>query len=181
MPSIPNNGVQRRQRFIASTLRGREARRYVYACGLGETPADAFAGFEQVFADRIREADEFYAAVHAGLANEDARQVQRQALAGMLWNRQCYHYNIFDWLQGDPGQPPPPPQRQKGRNHDWAHLNGDEVLSMPDKWEYPWFAAWDLGFHCIALSLVDPEFAKRQLVLAGPRVVHASQRSAAGL
>ena len=134
---------------------------------LGETSADAFAEFEQIFADRVREADEFYAAVHAGLDNEDARRVQRQALAGMLWNRQCYHYNLFEWLQGDPGQPPPPAQRQSGRNHDWQHLNGDEVLSMPDKWEYPWFAAWDLGFHCIALSLVDPEFAKRQLVLLG--------------
>ncbi|MGB8885303.1 MAG: glucosidase [Candidatus Korobacteraceae bacterium] len=134
---------------------------------LGEAHADAFAGFEQVFVDRSREADEFYAAVHAGLGNEDARLVQRQALAGMLWNRQCYHYNVYDWLQGDPGQPPPPAQRRQGRNHDWEHLNGDEVLSMPDKWEYPWFAAWDLGFHCIALSLVDPEFAKRQLVLLG--------------
>ena len=133
----------------------------------GEVAADAFAAFDQIFSDRMREADEFYAAVHAGLNNEDARRVQRQALAGMLWNRQCYHYNVYDWLQGDPGQPPPPAQRWKGRNHDWEHLNGDEVLSMPDKWEYPWFAAWDLGFHCIALSLVDPEFAKRQLVLLG--------------
>ena len=115
----------------------------------------------------MREADEFYADIHSGLANEDARRVQRQALAGMLWNRQCYHYNVFDWLQGDPGQPPPPAQRMNGRNHDWQHLNGNEVLSMPDKWEYPWFAAWDLGFHCIALSLADPEFAKRQLVLLG--------------
>ncbi len=128
---------------------------------------DAFAGFDQMFTDRIREADEFYANVHAGLDNDEARQVQRQALSGMLWNRQCYHYNIFDWLQGDPSQPPPPAQRKEGRNHDWEHLNSDEVLSMPDKWEYPWFAAWDLGFHCIALSLVDPEFAKRQLVLLG--------------
>jgi hypothetical protein len=128
---------------------------------------DAFADFERIFDDRLSEADEFYAEVHAGLDNEDARRVQRQALAGMLWNRQCYHYNVFDWLQGDPGQPSPPRQRQDGRNHDWQHLNSDEVLSMPDKWEYPWFAAWDLGFHCVALSLVDPEFAKRQLVLLG--------------
>jgi Glycosyl hydrolase family 63 C-terminal domain len=134
---------------------------------LGEPQTDAFTEFEQVFTARMDEADEFYAAIHAGLDNEDARRVQRQALAGMLWNRQCYHYNIYDWLQGDPGQPPPPAQRKKGRNHDWEHLNGDEVLSMPDKWEYPWFAAWDLGFHCIALSLVDPEFAKHQLVLLG--------------
>jgi hypothetical protein len=129
--------------------------------------SDAFANFDQVFTDRLHEADEFYEGVHAGLNNEDARRVQRQALAGMLWNRQCYHYNVFDWLQGDPGQPPPPKQRHDGRNHDWQHLNGDEVLSMPDKWEYPWFAAWDLGFHCVALSLIDPEFAKRQLVLLG--------------
>ena len=128
---------------------------------------DAFTKFDQVMTDRLHEADEFYRGVHAGLDNDDARRVQRQALAGMLWNRQCYHYNIFDWLQGDPGQPPPPKQRQDGRNHDWQHLNGDEVLSMPDKWEYPWFAAWDLGFHCVALSLVDPEFAKHQLVLLG--------------
>ena len=132
-----------------------------------EAAAGAFSDFDPAFADRAREADEFYAQVHAGLDGEDARRVQRQALAGMLWNRQCYHYNIFDWLQGDPGQPGPPRQRLNGRNGDWQHLNGDEVLSMPDKWEYPWFAAWDLGFHCVALSLIDPEFAKRQLVLLG--------------
>jgi hypothetical protein len=129
--------------------------------------SDAFKDFAQIFADRLRDADEFYEQVHAGLDNADARLVQRQALAGMLWNRQCYHYNVFDWLQGDPGQPPPPKQREEGRNRDWEHLNSDEVLSMPDKWEYPWFASWDLGFHCVALSLVDPEFAKRQLVLLG--------------
>jgi len=128
---------------------------------------DAFANFEQIFADRLREADEFYADVHSGVDDEDARRVQRQALAGMLWNRQCYHYNVFDWQQGDPGQPAPPSQRLNGRNHDWQHLNSNEVLSMPDKWEYPWFAAWDLAFHCVALSLVDPESAKRQLVLLG--------------
>jgi len=128
---------------------------------------EPFADFDQVFRDRRREADEFYADIHSGVDNADARRVQRQALAGMLWNRQCYHYNLFDWLQGDPGQPSPPAQRQDGRNHDWPHLNNNEVLSMPDKWEYPWFAAWDLGFHCVALSLADPEFAKRQLVLLG--------------
>ena len=133
----------------------------------GAASSDPFASFDQVFSDRLREADEFYAGVHAGLDDGDARRVQRQALAGMLWNRQCYHYNVFDWLQGDPGQPPPPREREDGRNEDWEHLNGDEVLSMPDKWEYPWFAAWDLAFHCVALSLVDPEFAKHQLVLLG--------------
>ena len=120
------------------------------------TGGDAFGDFDQVFADRRKEADEFYEEIHCGMVDEDARRVQRQALAGMLWSRQCYHYNVFDWLQGDPGQPPPPAQRLQGRNHDWQHLNSDEVLSMPDKWEYPWFAAWDLAFHCVALSLVDP-------------------------
>jgi len=129
--------------------------------------SDAFAAFDEIFADRMREADEFYAEVHSGMNDEDARRVQRQALAGMLWNRQCYHYNLYDWLQGDPEQPAPPPERLNGRNHDWQHLNSNEVLSMPDKWEYPWFAAWDLGFHCVALSLVDPDFAKRQLILLG--------------
>ena len=127
----------------------------------------AFADFDEIMASRLQEADEFYNEVHSGLEEDDARRVQRQALAGMLWNRQCYHFNVFDWLQGDPGQPPPPAQRLTGRNNDWQHLNSNEVLSMPDKWEYPWFAAWDLGFHCIALSLIDPDSAKRQLVLLG--------------
>ena len=129
--------------------------------------SEPWTDYERVFAERIRDADGFYSEVHSGIADEDARRVQRQALAGMLWNRQCYHYNIFDWLQGDPGQPPPPAQRLHGRNQDWQHLNSDEVLTMPDKWEYPWFAAWDLGFHCVATSLVDPESAKHQLVLLG--------------
>ena len=133
----------------------------------GSANGEAFSNFEQIFLDRAQEANAFYNGVHAGVDNEDARRVQRQALAGMLWNRQCYHYNVFDWLQGDPGQPPPPEQRQSGRNSDWQHLNADEVLSMPDTWEYPWFAAWDLGFHCVSLALVDPSFAKRQLVLLG--------------
>jgi hypothetical protein len=91
--------------------------------------------------------------------------VQRQALAGMVWTRQFYSYDVPDWLRGDPAQPPPPPQRRHGRNSDWAHLNNADILSMPDKWEYPWYAAWDLGFHCLPLALIDPEFAKGQLVL----------------
>ena len=103
----------------------------------------------------------------------------RQALAGMLWSKQCYHYDVRTWLNGDPGQPPPPPERKKGRNHDWTHLYNADVLSMPDKWEYPWFAAWDLAFHTIALSLVDPDFAKEQLILLAARMVHASERAIA--
>ena len=89
----------------------------------------------------------------------------RQALAGMLWSKQCYHYDVRRWLEGDPGQPPPPPERRHGRNAEWTHLYNDDVISMPDKWEYPWYAAWDLAFHAIALALVDPDFAKEQLIL----------------
>jgi hypothetical protein len=96
---------------------------------------------------------------------EDARSVMRQALAGMLWSKQWYHYDVRRWLEGDPGQPPPPPERQRGRNAEWGHLYNDDVISMPDKWEYPWYAAWDLAFHTIALALVDPDYAKDQLVL----------------
>jgi hypothetical protein len=120
--------------------------------------------FEPVFEQRQREADEFYAAVIPQHLSPDEKNVMRQALAGMLWSKQFYHYEVDQWLQGDPAFPPPPPERSRGRNHNWGHLNNAEVLSMPDKWEYPWYAAWDLAFHCIQLTLVDPEFAKQQLV-----------------
>ena len=89
----------------------------------------------------------------------------RQALGGMLWSKQFYHYDVKRWLAGDPTQPPPPPERRTGRNPEWTHLFNEDVVSMPDKWEYPWYAAWDLAFHTIALALVDPEFAKSQLIL----------------
>ena len=89
----------------------------------------------------------------------------RQALAGLLWSKQFYHFDVKTWLEGDPGHPPPPAGRRAGRNADWRHLYNDDVISMPDKWEYPWYAAWDLAFHCVALALVDLEFAKRQLLL----------------
>ena len=124
-----------------------------------------FVGFDRLFAGRIKEADEFYAALQSGLADPDARSVQRQALAGMLWSKQFYHYNVNKWLKGDPAQPPPPPERLTGRNHEWVHLDNAEIVSMPDKWEYPWYALWDLAFHALPLSMVDPEFAKSQLVL----------------
>jgi len=126
---------------------------------------DSFGDFDRVFRDRIREADEFYSELHEQIEDEDARRIQRQALAGMLWNKQSYHYDITQWLDGDSDQPAPPPQREFGRNREWTHVNIGDVLSMPDKWEYPWFAAWDLGFHCIAHALIDPDFAKRQLIL----------------
>ncbi|MBW7905200.1 MAG: glucosidase [Phycisphaerae bacterium] len=124
-----------------------------------------FFDFNRVLAARAHEADEFYAALQRDIADADARLVQRQALAGLLWSKQFYHYDVDQWLVGDPAQPPPPPQRLRGRNSDWEHLHNDDVISMPDKWEYPWYAAWDLAFHCLPLALIDAEFAKQQLDL----------------
>ncbi|MGD8624469.1 MAG: glucosidase, partial [Anaerolineae bacterium] len=97
--------------------------------------------------------------------SEDERRIQRQALAGLLWSKQFYHYSVELWLEGDPGQPEPPASRHEGRNRDWTHIYNLDVLSMPDKWEYPWYAAWDLAFHTLPLALIDPEWARRQLVL----------------
>ncbi len=121
--------------------------------------------FDAVFARRQCEADEFYATVIPGDISADAQNVMRQAFAGMLWSKQFYHYVVKDWLEGDPGHPPPHPSRRHGRNHEWTHLYNADVISMPDKWEYPWYAAWDLAFHCLPLALVDSDFAKEQLML----------------
>jgi hypothetical protein len=127
--------------------------------------AKLFADFDSVFETRIAEADEFYARIATGELSEDARRVQRQALAGMLWSKQFYHYVVRDWLEGDPAMPKPPDSRFEGRNAHWPHIYNSDVISMPDKWEYPWYAAWDLAFHCIPLAIVDAEFAKEQLIL----------------
>jgi hypothetical protein len=138
---------------------------------LSDRDADRLPGgpfgpaFDQMFARRRREADEFYAEVIPAELDADARQVMRQSLAGVLWSKQYYHYVVRYWLQGDLTQPPPPDSRLDGRNSEWTHLYNADVISMPDKWEYPWYAAWDLAFHCLALALVDPQFAKDQLVL----------------
>ncbi len=132
-----------------------------YQLGRGEEPLDV----ERVLRERRDEADEFYAALQHEIADPDARLVQRQALAGMIWSKQFYYYDVPQWLDGDQGQHPPPDERRRGRNSEWRHLNNADVLSMPDKWEYPWYAAWDLAFHMIPFAMVDPEFAKRQLVL----------------
>jgi len=126
---------------------------------------EPFADFDDVFSTRKSEADEFYSALAPSSLAEKHRAIQRQALSGMLWNKQFYHYIVEQWLQGDPGQPPPPEERWKGRNSGWRHLYNERVMSMPDKWEYPWYASWDLAFHCIPLALVDPAFAKSQLDL----------------
>jgi hypothetical protein len=126
---------------------------------------EAFADFDRMFERRIREADEFYDQLQEGIGSADARAVQRQAFAGMIWNKQFFYFDIPEWLKGDPLQPPPPPARRSGRNRDWVHLNNADILSMPDKWEYPWYAAWDLAFHCVPLAHLDPQFAKGQLLL----------------
>ncbi|GAB3845257.1 glucosidase [Hymenobacter terrigena] len=127
--------------------------------------AAPFADFDQLFALRRQEADEFYNCIQEGLTNADARNVQRQAFAGMLWSKQYYYYDVSQWLDGDPARPTPPPERLEGRNATWRHLHNADIVSMPDKWEYPWYAAWDLAFHCLPLAMVDADFAKQQLRL----------------
>ncbi|MCI0360731.1 MAG: glucosidase [Planctomycetaceae bacterium] len=124
-----------------------------------------FGDFDKTLAMRREEADEFFVRLQEEIADSDARLVQRQALAGMIWSKQFFYFDIPQWLHGDPGQPPPPRERRHGRNSDWEHLNNADIISMPDKWEYPWYAAWDLAFHTIPLAQVDAEFAKSQLVL----------------
>jgi hypothetical protein len=121
--------------------------------------------FDRILDERRAEADGFYADLQQDLDDPDARDVQRQALAGMIWSKQYFHFDIPVWINGDPGQVPPPPERRHGRNHEWMHLNNADIISMPDKWEYPWYAAWDLAFHTLSLALVDSQFAKEQLLL----------------
>ena len=121
--------------------------------------------FDRIFNLRRSEADEFYSTIVPGQLSADARNVMRQSLAGLLWSKQFYHYVVRDWLDGDETNPPPPSSRKNGRNKEWGHLYNADVISMPDKWEYPWYAAWDLACHCIPLALVDSDFAKGQLML----------------
>ena len=122
------------------------------------------SAFDRVFDERIDEADRFYATLNPVAPDPESAAIQRAAFAGLLWSKQFYNYVVRDWLQGDPLMPPPPESRKHGRNAAWQHLYNDDILSMPDTWEYPWYASWDLGFHVIALAMVDPEFAKRQLI-----------------
>jgi hypothetical protein len=132
-----------------------------------QLPEKGFFGpsFDTCFAQRKREADEFYLQRIPKGISEDAQMVQRQAFAGLIWGKQSYHYDVDRWLKGDSTEPPPDPRREFGRNHEWVHLHNSDVISMPDKWEYPWYAAWDLAFHCVAMALIDPDFAKEQLIL----------------
>jgi hypothetical protein len=130
------------------------------------TPAAPFGpAFDRTFAARIREADEFYTSRAPAHATAEERNVLRQGYAGLLWSKQFYHYVLRDWLPGDPSQPAPPGNRLDGRNAEWTHLFNRDVISMPDKWEYPWFAAWDLAFHMVPFARIDPHFAKEQLIL----------------
>jgi len=141
-------------------------RLYRLPAGSGNRSAvQAFEDFDATFAARIQETDRFYQDLQQGMDGEDARAVQRQAYAGMIWSKQFFYFDIPQWLRGDPTQPPPPPERRHGRNREWMHLNNADIVSMPDKWEYPWYAAWDLAFHCIPLADLDAEFAKEQLLL----------------
>ena len=128
----------------------------------GSRPVDADGA---VVRRRVAEADAFYEGLQDGITDPDARAIFRQAAAGLIWSKQLYGYDVRRWLEGDPLQPAPPREREGGRNSQWRHLAAADVLSMPDTWEYPWFAAWDLAFHCLPLALLDPDFAKKQLLL----------------
>ncbi|MDQ1697462.1 MAG: hypothetical protein QOJ03_2815 [Frankiaceae bacterium] len=130
-----------------------------------EAPGDVDAGFDKVMKQRLAEADAFFESLNDPDLTADQRLVLRRAVAGMLWSKQFYRYDVDRWLVGDPAGPQPPGARLEGRNTGWRHLDSRDVISMPDKWEYPWFAAWDLAFHCIALAWVDAKFAKEQLLL----------------
>jgi hypothetical protein len=127
--------------------------------------ARPFERFDALFAERLNDADQFYGEIQQELADPDARLVQRQAFAGMIWSKQFFYFDIPEWLRGDPAQPTPPENRRRGRNREWTHLNNADIISMPDKWEYPWYAAWDLAFHTLALAIIDTDFAKEQLQL----------------
>jgi len=168
----------RRDAVNAALVGTKASPRYCLEVGAGETAtvrlrlcsepdlADPLGeAFAATFASRRREADAFYRRVTPFPLPEDLRNVQRQAFAGLLWNKQYYDYMVDEWLSGDPAGPRPPEKRKRGRNHEWWHLGAGEILSMPDKWEYPWFAAWDTAFHAIPLAMIDPDFAKEQLLL----------------
>jgi len=127
--------------------------------------SEPFQDFEAIFNSRKKESDDFYNDIQKGIRSDDEKLIQRQAFAGLLWNKMYYHYNVEKWLKGDPAEMPPPKSRGRIRNYDWKHLNNEHIISMPDKWEYPWYATWDLAFHAISFSLIDPDFAKYQLKL----------------
>jgi hypothetical protein len=150
--------------WFQSTIAGGGKREYRLRLSRREI-GRAFADFEECMALRRAEADQYYAGLQKDIASQDERVVQRQAFAGLIWSKQYYQLEIPRWLKGDPGQPKPPESRLHGRDIEWRNLNNADIISMPDKWEYPWYASWDLAFHCIPFALIDAEFAKHQLVL----------------
>jgi len=159
-------GTKAAAHFVLSIPAGGSVTVRLALASMEEAPAEAFgADFDQVFEARIQEADAFFAPRMPVNATEDERAVARQAFAGLLWSKQFYHYIVKDWLEGDPAQPAPPERHRTVRNTDWLQLYNRDVISMPDTWEYPWYAAWDLAFHMIPFSRIDPAFAKSQLVL----------------
>jgi hypothetical protein len=158
------HGTKCAAHFIA-TLQPGEQRSFRLRFRAENETGPPFDDFDAVFAQRLAETDEFYAVLQRDIPDPDKRLVQRQALAGMLWSKQTYNFDVRLWLSGDPAQPSPPPNRTKGRNAAWTHLYNADVITMPDTWEYPWYAAWDLAFHCVTFAMIDPEFAKGQLVL----------------
>ncbi|MFV0341083.1 MAG: MGH1-like glycoside hydrolase domain-containing protein [Parachlamydiaceae bacterium] len=160
-----NKGTKAAAHYHLKIPTGKEAVIRLRLCNEGSIEQPFGKTFDQMFEQRKEEADAFYLKVTPYDLPEDMRRVQRQAFAGLLWNKQCYHYNVKKWLEGDPLQPPPPPERKTGRNSKWLELDAFDVFSMPDKWEYPWFAAWDLSFHAVTLAMIDPEFAKHQMLL----------------
>ena len=160
-------GTKASARYRLTVAAGQETTLRLRLTGQSLTPDPLGPGFAQVFAARIAEADLFHNSIGSAELSADARLVMRQAFAGLLWSKQFYKYDVVHWLDGDPTQPKPPAAHRAGRNHDWRHLNAKDIISMPDTWEYPWFAAWDLAFHCIPLAVIDPQFAKDQLLLLG--------------
>jgi len=148
--AAPNETVELRLRLVANAA---------------DSAADLRAGFDRTLADRAREADAYFASLRGDAVTDDEALVMRQAFAGMVWSQQFYHYDVARWLDGDPTQPAPPGARESGRNSGWRHVNNHDIIAMPDKWEYPWYAAWDLAFHCVVLAHTDPAAAKHQLLL----------------
>ncbi|MDF2192439.1 glucosidase [Paraflavitalea sp. CAU 1676] len=147
---------------VSIPARGSQTFRLRLCAGPQKNP---FLHFDHLFDARIKEANEYFAHLQNDVKDEEEKRIHRQAVAGMLWNKQFYSYKVQQWLDGDPAMPSPPSERLKGRNADWKQVNNEHILSVPDKWEFPWYAAWDLGFHCVTIGMVDPDFAKHQLQL----------------
>jgi hypothetical protein len=129
-----------------------------------KTQRAAFSDFESIFAERERDSKQFYAPLQKEISDPEEKRIHHLALSGLLWSKQFYFFDVDQWVNGDSAQPSPPDIRRNGRNSAWQHLHNHQIIAMPDKWEYPWYAAWDLGFHCVSLALVDPGFAKEQVL-----------------